>query len=158
MLSVTKSGPEGLAKQPLRWVAQVRQTENPKWGAVIMRQKTFTVGAITTVAATAVLLWSTASFAAPPTLGPDCGTGASIVGSDSAGKVELGTDASNRSTCTLTFALPKLNAPACMTVNETNGGGYSTPVGTITTTTTVVIGGALPWVAGDVISYICVSY
>jgi len=123
-----------------------------------MRQKTFTVGAITTVAATAVLLWSTASFAAPPTRSRDCGTGASIVGSDSAGAVQRGTDASNRSTCTLAFALPRLNATACMTVNETNGGGYSTPVGTITTTTTVVIGGALPWVAGDVISYICVSY
>ena len=107
---------------------------------------------------TALLFWSATSFAVSPIPGPDCGTGASIVGSDSAGKVELGTDASNRSTCTLTFALPKLNAPACMTVNETNGGGYSTPVGTITTTTTVVIGGALPWVAGDVISYICVSY
>jgi len=128
-----------------------------------MRRKTFAVRAITTVAATAVLLWSTASFATtpattPPTLGPDCGAGATIVGTDLAGKVELGTAPSNRSTCTLTFALPAVNAPACMAVNETNGGGYSTPIGTITTTTTVVIGGAMPWVAGDVISYICVSY
>jgi len=123
-----------------------------------MRRKTFTVRAITTVAATAVLLWSTASFAATPTLGPDCGAGASIVGTDLAGKVELGTAPSNRSTCTLTFALPGVSAPACMAVNETNGGGYSTPIGTITTTTTVVIGGAMPWIAGDIISYICVSY
>src|SRR2546426_3151119 len=152
MLSVTKSGPEGLAKQPLRWVAQVRQTENPKSGAVIMRRKTFTVRAITTVAATAVLLWSTASFAAPPTLGPDCGTGASIVGSDSAGKVTLGTGASNTSTCTLTFASPGVNAPACTANNETNRGGYSAPVGTKTTTTTVVLGGAYPWSDGDVVS------
>ena len=123
-----------------------------------MRRETFTVRAITTVAATAVLLWSTASLAATPTLGPDCGALASIVGTDLAGKVELGTAPSNRSTCTLTFALPGVNAPACMAVNETSGGGYSTPIGTITTTTTVVIGGALPWVAGDFISYICVSY
>ena len=120
-----------------------------------MRRKTFAVRAITTVAA-ALLLWSTASFAVTPTLGPDCGAGASIMGSDLAGKVELGTAPSNRSTCTLTFALSGVKA--CMAVNETNGGGYSTPIGTITTTTTVVIGGALPWVAGDVISYICVSY
>ena len=56
------------------------------------------------------------------------------------------------------FVLPGVNAPACMAVNETNGGGYSTPIGTITTTTTVVIGGAMPWIAGDIISYICVSY
>src|SRR6266516_705390 len=105
-----------------------------------------------------LLLWSAASFAATPTLGPDCGAGASIVGSDSAGKVELGTDASHRSTCTLTFASLGVNAPACMAVNETNGGGYSTPVGTRTTTTTVVLGGALPWLAGDVVSYICVGY
>ena len=122
-----------------------------------MRRKTFAVRAITTVAA-ALLLWSTASFAVTPTLGPDCGAGASIVGTDLGGKVELGTVPSNRSTCTLTFALPGVNAPACMAVNETSGGGYSTPIGTITTTTTVVIGGAMPWVAGDVISYICVSY
>src|SRR5438128_5523949 len=104
-----------------------------------MRRKTFAVRAITTVA---LLLWSTASFAVTPTLGPDCGAGASIVGSDLAGKVELGTAPSNRSTCTLTFALSGVKA--CMAVNETNGGGYSTPIGTITTTTTVVIGGALP--------------
>ena len=122
-----------------------------------MRQKTFTVGAITTVAATAVLLWSTASFAAPPTLGPDCGTGASIVGSDSAGKVEIGTGGYG-SACTLTFTSEWANAPACTAVNETNGGANSTPIGTMTTRTTVVIGGGLPWVAGDVVSYICVGY
>ena len=122
-----------------------------------MRRKTFAVRAITTVAATAVLLWSTASFAAPPTLGPDCGTGASIVGSDSAGKVEIGTGGYG-SACTLTFTSEWTNAPACMAVNETNGGANSTLIGTMTTRTTVVIGGGLPWVAGDVVSYICVGY
>ena len=123
-----------------------------------MRQKTFTVGAITTVAATAVLLWSTASFAAPPTLGPDCGTGASIVGSDSAGKVELGTGAR---TCTLTFfTVPPLNAnaPACTAVNETNGGGRPVMVGVRTTQTTLVMDPLDPWNAGDVVSYLCVGY
>ncbi len=109
-------------------------------------------------AGAALLLWSATSFAAAPTLGADCGAGASIVGSDSAGKVTLGTGASTTSTCTLTFALPSLNAPACTAVNETNGGGYTTPVGTKSTTTTVLLGGLNPWADRDVVSYLCVSY
>ncbi len=105
-----------------------------------------------------LLLWPGMSLAAAPTLGPDCGAGASIVGSDSAGKVTLGTGASNTSTCTLTFASPWANAPACTAVNETNSGGFTTPVGTKSTTTTLMIGGALPWSDRDVISYLCVGY
>ncbi len=42
------------------------------------------------MAVAAALCWSSTSLAATPTLGPDCGTGAAIVGSDSAGKVTLG--------------------------------------------------------------------
>ncbi len=110
------------------------------------------------LAGAVLLLWPGTSFAAAPTLGPDCGAGASIVGSDSAGKVTLGTGASNTSSCTLTFASPSVSAPACTAVNETNGGGYTTPVGTKSTTTTVTIGGALSWADRDVVSYLCVSY
>ena len=65
-----------------------------------MRQGILRTRAVLTVllTGTALLLWSGTSFAAPA-LGADCGAGASIVGSDSAGKVELGTGAR---TCTLT--------------------------------------------------------
>ena len=102
-----------------------------------------------------VLLWSAVSFAGTPSLGLDCGTGASLAGSDEAGKVTLGADAG---TCTLTFSVPPLNPPACTAMNETNGGGYSVPVGTRTTTTTVQFNSVSPWNAGDVISYICIGY
>jgi hypothetical protein len=110
------------------------------------------------IAGAAVMLWSGASFAGTPTLGPDCGTGAALVGtsSDSAGKVTLGAGAAG--TCTLIFGVPYTNAPACTASNETNGGGYSTPLGTKTTATALVLGGLYPWVAGDVISYSCQGY
>ena len=112
---------------------------------------------IVLLAGTALLLWAGTSFAAP-TLGADCGAGASIVGSDSAGKVELGTGAR---TCTLTFfTVPPLNAnaPACTAVNETNGGGRPVMVGVRTTQTTLVMDPLDRWTAGDVVSYLCVGY
>ncbi len=109
------------------------------------------------LAGTAVLLWSTVSFAAPPTMGANCGAAASIVGTDSAGKVKLGTGVA--STCTLTFALPSLNAPAWTAMSET---GRPAPVGTKSTTTTLVLDGRASGTAsleeGGVVSYLCVSY
>ena len=77
------------------------------------------------------------------------------MGSDSAGKVEIGTGAR---TCTLTFTLPPLNAPACTATNETNGGGRPVMVGVRTTQTTLVMDPLDPWNAGDVVSYLCVGY
>lgn len=98
---------------------------------------------------------SVASAAAGPSLEADCGTGASIVGSDSAGKVTLGDGAA---TCTVNFSTQWPNPPACTAVNETNGGGNPQSVGTKTTNATVVLGGYYPWVAHDVVSYICMGY
>jgi hypothetical protein len=101
------------------------------------------------------LVWSAASYAATPSLGPDCGTGAAIVGSDSAGKVTLGDGATS---CTLAFSVSPSNPPACTATNETNGGGSSVPVGTSTTTTVLELSSLYPWHAGDVISYLCLEY
>ena len=86
-----------------------------------MRQSIFgtRVALATFLAGAALLLWPGMSFAAP-TLGADCGAGASIEGSDLAGKVTVGTNTVG--TCTLTFALPSTNAPSCVAMNETNGG------------------------------------
>ncbi len=108
------------------------------------------------MAVAAALCWSSTSLAATPTLGPDCGTGAAIVGSDSAGKVTLGT--APAATCTLAFSVAPLNPPACTATNETNGGGNAVPVGVRTTTTTVEMDGMYPWVPGDIVSYSCTSY
>jgi hypothetical protein len=115
-----------------------------------------TRGALTALLAGATMLcWSAASFAASPLLGPDCGTGAAIVGSDAAGKVTLGAGVT---TCTLEFSVPPLNPPACTAMNETNGGGFSVAVGVKTTTTTIELNSLSPWNPGDVISYMCISY
>ncbi len=126
-----------------------------------MRQGVLRIRVATTalVLTVAVLppLWPGTSSAATPTLGADCGAGASIVGSDSAGKVTLGTGASDTSACTLTFSPAWASAPACTAVNETNAGGYSMPVGTRTTTTTLLLGGASPWADRDVVSYLCLG-
>jgi hypothetical protein len=114
------------------------------------------------LAGAAMVLWSAASFAATPTLGPDCGTGATLVGSDDAGKVTLGTPDPTlpvTGTCTLTFGVPySVNAPACSASNETNGGGFPAPMGTRTTTTTLVLGSSTGSNPGDVISYVCIAY
>ncbi len=116
---------------------------------------------IALLAGTAVLLWSAASFAASPLLGPDCGSGAAIVGSDAAGKVTLGAPAPGSPmapACTLGFSVPPLNPPACTATNETNGGGAAVAVGVRTTTTALEMDQLTPWNPGDVISYMCVGY
>jgi len=112
---------------------------------------------VASVAGAFALIWSAAAFAGTPTLGPDCGVGAALVGtsSDSAGKVTLGAGAS---TCTLTFGAPYANAPACSASNETNNGGSSQPIGAKSTPSSVTLGGLYLPVDGDVISYICVEY
>lgn len=106
------------------------------------------------LSAAAAVIRPSISFAGTPTLA-NCGDGFTIVGSDAAGKVTVG---NGSGTCVLTFSTPYANAPACMAMNETNGGGLSVPVGTKTTTTTLAQGGTNPWSAGDVVSYLCQSY
>ncbi len=119
-----------------------------------MRQSVLRTRAVLTalfLVGSILLLWPGMSLAAAPTLGPDCGTGASIVGSDSAGKVTIG---AGGGTCTLTFSAARPNAPACTAVNETN----TRPVDATTTTTTVALGVGINIGPGDVVSYLCVSY
>src|SRR5438094_197029 len=77
----------------------------------------------------------------------------------SAGKVMVGTGVT---TCTLTFTIPSfLNAPACMAVDETNGGGHPAPVGARSTETTLLLDATVPsgvvLAPGDIVSYICAS-
>src|SRR5206468_1140402 len=99
----------------------VQVTGNPvawkSWTRTLrtMRYRLSTRGVVlAALLTTAVLLdLPSVSFAAPPAVGPDCGTGASIVGSDSAGKVTLGTGA-NPKVCTLVFASTQATAPACV--------------------------------------------
>jgi hypothetical protein len=112
-------------------------------------------------AGTVLLVWSAASFAGTPTLGTDCGTTAIAVGSDTAGKVTIGTPdplLPYTGTCTLTFGAPYPNAPACTAMDETNGGGFPAPAGARTTPTSLTLGSTVGWAPGDVISYSCLDY
>ena len=104
-----------------------------------------------------LMLWHDTSFAAPA-LGANCGAGATISGSDLAGKVTIG--AGTVSVCALTFASAFANAPACTGMNE-GSGGRPGPVGAKSTTTTLLLDGTArngSLAEGDVISYICVTY
>jgi len=103
----------------------------------------------------AALLYSATAFAGTPTLGSGCGGGATIRGSDTAGKLTLGTD---NSTCVLTFSTAFANAPACMAMNETNGGAHANVAGVKSTASTLTIDAAAPWADGDTIAYICSTY
>lgn len=103
----------------------------------------------------AALLYSASAFAGTPTLGSGCGGGATITGSDAAGKVTLGT---NNTTCVLTFATVFTNPPACMAMNETNGGAHAVSAGVKTTAAQLTIDAPAPWSDGDTIAYICSAY
>lgn len=102
--------------------------------------------------------------AATPTLGPDCGTGATVIGSRDAGKVTIGSS-QDQNTCTLTVnAWPKV--PSCSAVLESgiDAQGYPIvpqPYATQSTTTRLIL--VYPPSASDdmqpgyVISYLCVG-
>jgi hypothetical protein len=108
--------------------------------------------AVVAICAGALALPATA-FAGTPSLGAGCGSGASITGSDTAGKFTLG---SNSGVCVLTFSTTFANPPACTAMNETNGGGHAVSAGLRTSTTQLMID--VPWADGDTIAYICGSY
>src|SRR5258708_35142764 len=101
-----------------------------------------TTGALTAMmAGAALLIMSATSFAGTPTLAPGCGSGATIVGSDTGGKVTLGT---GNTYCIVNFAGTYTNAPACVATNETNGGPRADPRGKKINTTQRVINAARP--------------
>jgi hypothetical protein len=89
-----------------------------------------------------------------PTLSPDCGTGATIVGNETAGKVTLGTNAEG--TCTLSFTVQS----ACTGVDETHctDGGRAAFVGIVTTPTSAQMQFVGTGCDGDVVSYVCNPY
>lgn len=105
-----------------------------------------------------LLLWSGVSFAVTPTLDADCGSGASIVGTDSGGKVTMGWNVDIA--CTLHFSVPQVKAPACFATNETSQGEGASPTGARSSTTTLVLDSiqTANYVNGDVVSYVCFNY
>lgn len=81
-----------------------------------------------------------------------CGTSPTIVGSDNAGQITIGTSASD--TCTVTFATAFATAPAC-TVSGDDGSFALTAV--TTTTTFVITCPAASDFSSDVINFICIG-
>lgn len=80
-----------------------------------------------------------------------CGTtAATLVGSDTAGKVTVG--ATSGTSCTITFTAAFTNAPACSVSDETT----AVLARATSTTTTVILAGV--FTAADVLSYNCISY
>lgn len=80
-----------------------------------------------------------------------CGTSPTITGTDTAGKVTIGSSAS--STCTLTFEEAYANAPSCVLTNGT----VDVPVWATTSTTVLTITDGAGDFSSDVIMYICVG-
>jgi hypothetical protein len=81
----------------------------------------------------------------------DCGSSPSIGGNDSVGRVTVG--AGNGGHCTIAFASPWPNPPACSIVDETTG-ILVRP--TAPSTASVAFNGT--FVDGDVLAYQCVGY
>lgn len=112
----------------------------------------------------ALLFICSIAKAATPIPGPDCGAGATIVGTENAGKITLGTGGNNEQ-CTLTgFSWPGNKVPSCAANLEValfdptvRPDGYYT----ISTATTLIIGvsthttGNMEY--GYVVSYLCVG-
>lgn len=86
-----------------------------------------------------------------PTVGT-CGTSPSIVGTDNAGRVTVGTGGVATS-CTVTFGRAWVNAPACTAMHE----GAVLFVRAVATTTTLTIDAATPLTASGVLSYLCIG-
>lgn len=84
-----------------------------------------------------------------------CGTSPSVVGSDSAGRITVGTGGSATS-CTLTFAKTWANAPICMFRNEVTGESLIGAPSTTSVALTRIGGGA--YGASDTIAYHCLGY
>lgn len=92
------------------------------------------------------------STSTPPTVS-SCGTSPSVVGSDGAGKVTLGTSIGVDNTCTVTFATAWNTVPSCMANNETQ----VLLIRTQTTKTVLTLSVAATFTDSDVISYLCLA-
>lgn len=121
----------------------------------LSRMTTTTTAAL--LAGALLVFWPGVLLAASPTVGLDCPAATGIAGTDQAGKLVIG-ESTGATVCTLTFVAQWTNAPVCLAVNETNGGGYAIPLGVKTTRTTLTINAAQPVNQGDVVSYTCVGY
>ena len=83
-----------------------------------------------------------------------CGTTPSIVGSDTAGKVTVGSSASAVDGCVLTFATAYANAPVCQVIGDDSAMNLAATTSTTALTITSTAAGDP---SGDVWMYLCVG-
>lgn len=88
-----------------------------------------------------------------PTCSTNCGTSPSVVGTDSAGLITLGSTPSND--YVLVFNATWGAAPICVAQQQTTGANYVTK--SVSTTTTLTITGAAGPTAADKVKYICIG-
>lgn len=89
--------------------------------------------------------------ATAPGLDAGCGTGATIVGTDTSGRIT--TNVTAFSSCIITFHKAWTNIPQCFEADETHALSTEAPVPTQTTLTFAGTG----LVGGDIISYFCIG-
>jgi hypothetical protein len=80
-----------------------------------------------------------------------CGSGATIVGNDQAGRIHVGAGVS---ACTLTFGQKWTNAPLCFVSNET----AQLAMKVTPTTSSVMFSAIAPFAEATVLDYHCVGY
>lgn len=92
-----------------------------------------------------------------PTLS-SCGTAPTIVGTDSSGRITIGTG--TPAACTLTFARAFASAPNCYFNDETTAGktNAGTTYTVVPTTTAVVVTFQAATVNGDKVGYLCIGF
>ena len=92
----------------------------------------------------------------PPSLGADCGTGASFVGTDTAIRIMTGSDFNG--TCTISFSATANRV--CSAMNETNAGNLSPiPNGCEQIdTSTIQTHSGVPVASGDVLTVMVMTY
>jgi hypothetical protein len=109
------------------------------------------VGMTTAPTGTLTVSGHTHTTGTAPTVG-SCGTSPSVVGTDTAGKITIGTGGVVTG-CVLTFATTWTNAPMCFLNDETQ----IIAVQGVPTTTTLTINVALAFTASSVIDYHCIG-
>ena len=103
----------------------------------------------------AILLLAASQALAQPTLDADCGAGATIVGTNTAGKVTIGTDPDWK--CTLIFPTSRNRACSGVVENSHVSIGIE-PIGIATTDTTGVMASSYGFAPASVISYQCTQF
>lgn len=145
----------GINPKPGSWVAIVAQGGNGQQGMVDFATKaqdddTSEPTVKLTINQAGHLL---SSGGLAPTITANCGTSPSIAGTDTNGRLNVGTGGT-ATTCTITFGTAWTTAPSCVAATEST----ALTIKAKASTSTLIITSATPFTASDLITYICMGY